>query len=210
MTNINFKFNTYTSSKVLPVVVIDNVVDAIPLVEAIYDGGINIIEVTLRTDAALEAIAKIRENVPQMIVGAGTLTNETQAQQVKDAGAVFGVSPGTTKSIILGCKRIGLPLIPAGTTPSECMNLFEKGFKLIKLFPAISAGGIDFLKSIAAPLPLIKFIPTGGINLSNAENFLALPNVNCVGGTWIADRDTIQSQDWQKISENARVAFNLN
>lgn len=209
MSPINFDYESYTSCTVLPVVVIDNVADAKSLANAIFDGGINIIEVTLRTDAALEAIKLIRDSVPQMIVGAGTVTNERQAKQAKDAGAVFAVSPGSTKNIISGCELVNLPLIPAATTPSECMNLFDEGFHLIKFFPAVAAGGKDFLKSISAPLPLIKFIPTGGISLSNAERFLMLPNVTCVGGTWVANRDAIQSHNWQAITENARKASSL-
>lgn len=194
---------------VMPVIVIDDAADAVPLAEALLAGGIQSIEVTLRTDAALSAIAQIAKDVPDMVVGAGTVLNAAQARAVRDAGAVFAVSPGATDQLIAGCEEAGITLLPGAATASEAMALLEKGFDIQKFFPAVQAGGAPFLKALSSPLAAINFCPTGGITLASAPDFLSLPNVICVGGSWIATKEAIKDKDWAAITAAARHASSL-
>jgi len=171
-----------TLSPVIPVVVVDDVADAAPLAEALLAGGIKVIELTLRTPAALDAIASVHKSVPDIVLGAGTITSPAQAAQAADAGASFLVTPGTTDAVLDACDATGLPFLPGASTVSEMMRLAERGLSALKFFPAEAAGGADFLKSVSGPLPQLRFCPTGGISLANARRYLALPNVGCVGG----------------------------
>lgn len=194
---------------VMPVIVIDDAADAVPLAESLLAGGIQSIEVTLRTDAALSAIAQIAKDVPDMVVGAGTVLNAEQARAVRDAGAVFAVSPGATDQLIAGCEEAGITLLPGAASASEAMALLEKGFDIQKFFPAVQAGGAPFLKALSSPLAAINFCPTGGISLATAPDFLSLPNVICVGGSWIATKEAIKNKDWAAITAAARHASSL-
>ena len=194
---------------VMPVVVIDDAGNAAPLAEALLDGGIKAIEVTLRTDAAIEAIGAVAKAVPGMTLGAGTVLDAATAKAARDAGAKFAVSPGATDALIEGCAACGLPLLPGAATPSEMMALAGKGFDALKFFPATQAGGVAYLKAVAGPLPDLLFCPTGGISAANAGEFLALANVGCVGGSWVADRGAIAEQDWEGITSRAREASGL-
>ena len=194
---------------VMPVIVIDDAADAVPLAESLLAGGIQSIEVTLRTDAALSAIAQIAKDVPDMVVGAGTVLNAEQARTVRDAGAVFAVSPGATDQLIAGCEEAGITLLPGAASASEAMALLEKGFDIQKFFPAVQAGGAPFLKALSSPLAAINFCPTGGISLATAPDFLSLPNVICVGGSWIATKEAIRDKDWAAITAAARHASSL-
>jgi len=194
---------------VMPVIVIDDAADAVPLAESLLAGGIQSIEVTLRTDAALSAIAQIAKDVPDMVVGAGTILNAEQARTVRDAGAVFAVSPGATDQLIAGCEEAGITLLPGAASASEAMALLEKGFDIQKFFPAVQAGGAPFLKALSSPLAAINFCPTGGISLATAPDFLSLPNVICVGGSWIATKEAIRDKDWAAITAAARHASSL-
>ena len=194
---------------VMPVVVIDDAGNSAPLAEALLEGGIKAIEVTLRTDTAIDAIESIAKAVPEMILGAGTVLDEATAKAARDAGAKFAVSPGATDALIEGCAACGLPLLPGAATPSEMMVLAAKGFDTLKFFPATQAGGVAYLKAVAGPLPDLLFCPTGGISAANAGEFLGLGNVGCVGGSWVADRDAITEQDWGGITTRAREASKL-
>ena len=194
---------------VMPVIVIDDAADAVPLAEALLAGGIQAIEVTLRTEAALPAIARIATEVPDMVVGAGTVLDAVQARAVREAGAVFAVSPGATDQLIEGCDEAGITLLPGAATASEAMSLLEKGFDVQKFFPAVQAGGAPFLKALSSPLAGVSFCPTGGISLASAPDFLSLPNVICVGGSWIATKDNIRDKEWASITEAARHASSL-
>ena len=196
-------------SPVMPVVVIDNADDAVPLSEALLEGGIKVIEVAIRTDAALDAMKAISAAQPEMTLGAGTVLDAAAALAARDAGAAFAVSPGATDGLVEGCASCGLPLLPGGATPSEMMALSEKGFDTLKFFPASQAGGIAYLKAIQGPLPHLLFCPTGGIDAGNAEAFLELGNVGCVGGSWVADRDAIAGKDWGGITARAREASSM-
>lgn len=194
---------------VMPVIVIDDATDAVPLAEALLEGGLSTIEVTLRTAAALDAMAAIAKSCPQMVIGAGTVLEKDQALQAKDAGAVFAVSPGATPALLEGCDAVGLDLLPGASSASEAMWLYEQGFDSQKFFPAVPAGGASFLKSLASPLPQITFCPTGGITQTTASDFLALDNVICVGGSWLATRDDIAQKDFKAITARAQLASQL-
>ena len=196
-------------SPVMPVVVIDDAAGAIPLAEALLEGGIPSIEVTLRTDAALPAIKAIAGALPDMVLGAGTVLDAETARAASDAGASFAVSPGATEGLVEGCRKAGLPLLPGAATPSEMMAMAEMDIDTLKFFPANQAGGVEYLKAIAGPLPHLMFCPTGGINAANAGDFLALDNVGCVGGSWVADRKAIADGDWQGIAKRAKEASAL-
>ena len=195
---------------VMPVIVIDNADDAVPLAQALIAGGIHAIEVTLRTPAALDAMAAIAHDVPDMVIGAGTVLDGAQAKAARDAGAVFAVSPGATDDLISGCADAGIALLPGAASASEAMALYEKGFDVQKFFPAVPAGGAPFLKSLASPLPQISFCPTGGIGPAKVNDFLSLPNVVCVGGSWIASAGDIASHNWETITKTASQAASLN
>ncbi|WDZ97079.1 bifunctional 4-hydroxy-2-oxoglutarate aldolase/2-dehydro-3-deoxy-phosphogluconate aldolase [Herbaspirillum sp. WKF16] len=197
------------ASPVIPVIAIDKFEHAIPLARALVAGGIRVLEITLRTEHGLPAIRAIAESVPDAIVGVGTLTAPEEFAASRDAGAVFGVSPGLTPALIEAAKRSGLPLLPGVMTPSEVMAAREAGFRQLKLFPAVPAGGIGMLNGIAGPLGDVAFCPTGGISQETAPQFLACKNVVCVGGSWLTPKAAIEAGDWDKITELAKAASAL-
>lgn len=197
------------TSAVIPVIAIDDLDHAVPLARALVAGGIRVLEVTLRTVHGLAAIRAMAEQVPEAIVGVGTLTQASEFAAARDAGAVFGVSPGLTAALVEGAKKSGLPLLPGVMTPSEVMSARELGFQQLKLFPAVPAGGIGMLNAIAGPLPDITFCPTGGISIETASQFLACKNVACVGGSWLTPKDAMLSGDWARITALAAAASAL-
>lgn len=197
------------ASPVIPVIAIDNIDHAVPLAEALVAGGIRVLEITLRTAHGLPAIRAIAERVPQAIIGVGTLTQPEEFAAARDAGAVFGVSPGLTASLVGAARKSGLPLLPGVMTPSEVMAAREAGFRQLKLFPAVPAGGVGMLNSIAGPLPDMVFCPTGGISQETARTFLACKNVACVGGSWLTPRDAVQAGDWARVTALAQAASAL-
>lgn len=190
---------------VIPVLVIEDLTTAKPLAEALVKGGLPVLEVTLRTPASLDAI-RLMSEVPGAIVGVGTLLTPRDVTSAKSAGAVFGVSPGVTDALLDAVEIEQLPLLPGAATASEVMQLRERGYDTLKFFPAQAAGGVNMLRSFAGPLPQVSFCPTGGVNPQNVEEYLALPNVLCVGGTWITTRERIQARDWKSIESQARLA----
>ncbi|WP_018151113.1 bifunctional 4-hydroxy-2-oxoglutarate aldolase/2-dehydro-3-deoxy-phosphogluconate aldolase [Leeia oryzae] len=197
------------ATTVMPVIVIDDLDTAIPLANALVAGGIRTLEVTLRTPKALEAIKIIKAEVPGAILGAGTITKASQLDAVIAAGASFGVSPGSTPAFLDAIKASGLPFLPGVMTPSEAMVARDAGFEVLKLFPAVPAGGVKLLDAIRGPLPEIKFCPTGGITPQTAPDFLKLPNVVCIGGSWLTPKDAIARQDWAEITRLAQEASAL-
>ena len=196
------------TSAVIPVIAIDEPEHAVPLARALVAGGIRVLEVTLRTRHGLDAI-KAMSAVEGAIIGVGTLTQPEEFAAARDAGAVFGVSPGLTPALIAAAKSSGLPLLPGVMTPSEVMAAREHGFKQLKLFPAVPAGGIGMLNAIAGPLPDVMFCPTGGISQETASQFLSLKNVACVGGSWLTPKDAIAAGDWERITDLAKAASGL-
>jgi 2-dehydro-3-deoxyphosphogluconate aldolase/(4S)-4-hydroxy-2-oxoglutarate aldolase len=196
-------------SPVIPVIAIDNPAHAVPLARALVAGGIRVLEITLRTAHGLAAITAISAEVPDAIVGVGTLTLPEEFSAARDAGAVFGVSPGLTATLIAAAKSSGLPLLPGVMTPSEVMHAREAGFRQLKLFPALPAGGIGMLNGIAGPLADVMFCPTGGISQDNAPQFLALKNVACVGGSWLTPKAAVEAGDWAHITALAAAASAL-
>lgn len=196
-------------SPVIPVVVVDDADHAVPLAEALLRGGVGVIELTLRTPAALAAIERIAAEVPQIVIGAGTITAPEHAEQAAKAGAAFLVTPGSTDRVLNAAEDTGLPLLPGAATVSEAMRLAERGLTALKFFPAEAAGGSDYLKSIGGPLPHLRFCPTGGITPESAPRYLALPNVGCVGGSWLAPKDALAAGDWGRIEALARAATEL-
>jgi 2-dehydro-3-deoxyphosphogluconate aldolase / (4S)-4-hydroxy-2-oxoglutarate aldolase len=197
------------TSAVIPVIAIDKLEHAVPLAKALVAGGIRVLEVTLRTEHGLPAIRAIAEQVPDAIVGVGTLTSPEEFAASRDAGAVFGVSPGLTSALIAAAKSSGLPLLPGVMTPSEVMAAREAGFRQLKLFPAVPAGGIGMLNALAGPLADVTFCPTGGISQETATQFLACKNVACVGGSWLTPKNAIEIGDWAKITALASAASAL-
>ncbi|MDD2737425.1 MAG: bifunctional 4-hydroxy-2-oxoglutarate aldolase/2-dehydro-3-deoxy-phosphogluconate aldolase [Methylomonas lenta] len=195
-----------TTSPVMPVMVINQIEHAVPLARALVEGGLKVLEITLRTSVALECIRRIKAEVPDAIVGAGTIINTQTLHQAIDAGAQFIVSPGITDSLLDASLTCGVPVLPGVITPSEVMRLLEKGITAMKFFPAEAAGGIPMLKSIGGPLPQIMFCPTGGVNLNNAPDYLALSNVACVGGSWMAPADLVDAENWAEITRRAAAA----
>ncbi|AXA94423.1 bifunctional 4-hydroxy-2-oxoglutarate aldolase/2-dehydro-3-deoxy-phosphogluconate aldolase [Massilia sp. YMA4] len=196
------------TSAVIPVIAIDDPDHAVPLAKALVAGGIRVLEVTLRTPHGLGAI-RAMSAVEGAIVGVGTLTQPEEFAAARDAGAVFGVSPGLTDALIAAQKSSGLPLLPGVMTPSEVMKAREQGFKQLKLFPAVPAGGVGMLNAIAGPLSDITFCPTGGISQETAPAFLALKNVACVGGSWLTPKDAMKAGDWEHITALAKAASAL-
>jgi len=190
---------------VVPVLVIDDLAHARPLAEALVAGGLPALEVTLRTPCALDAI-RIMAEVPGGVVGAGTLLTPADVKAAKAAGARFGVSPGATQRLLDACADAGLPLLPGAVTASEIMALLEMGYTVQKFFPAEQSGGASFLKSVGSPIPLVNFCPTGGISLKNARDYLSLPNILCVGGSWVAPKEAMARGDWAAISALAAEA----
>jgi 2-dehydro-3-deoxyphosphogluconate aldolase/(4S)-4-hydroxy-2-oxoglutarate aldolase len=197
------------ASPVIPVIAIDDIKQAVPLARALVAGGIRVLEITLRTVHGLDAIRAIAAEVPDAIVGVGTLTQGEEFAAARDAGAVFGVSPGLTPALIAAAKSSGLPLLPGVMTPSEVMVAREAGFRQLKLFPAVPAGGIGMLNAIGGPLSDVIFCPTGGVSQDNAAQFLACKNVACVGGSWLTPKDAMQAGDWARITELAIAASAL-
>ncbi|MES2925227.1 MAG: bifunctional 4-hydroxy-2-oxoglutarate aldolase/2-dehydro-3-deoxy-phosphogluconate aldolase [Pseudomonadota bacterium] len=194
---------------VIPVIVIDRVEDALPLAEALLAGGVKVLEVTLRTAAGLPAIEAIARNLPEAVVGVGTVLNADDARRASEAGARFAVSPGYTSEVGGACKGLNLPLLPGVATSSEIMAALADGFSFLKLFPAEAVGGIPLLKAWASPFGQVSFCPTGGISLATAPNYLALPNVRCVGGSWLTPADAVRAGDWARITQLARETHAL-
>ena len=194
---------------VIPVIVLHDVKDAVPLARALVAGGIRMLEVTLRTREALECIEIIAKEVPEAVAGAGTIRSAADAQASALAGAKFGVSPGYTRAVGKACHDLGLPLLPGVATGSEVMLGQEDGLTEFKFFPAVQAGGLAMLKAWQGPFGDIKFCPTGGVHAGNAHEFLALSNVACVGGSWIVPTDAIAAGDWGRIETLAREASQL-
>ncbi len=190
---------------VIPVLVLDDVAHAAPLARALVAGGLPALEVTLRTPVALECIREMAK-VPGGIVGAGTLLTPADVKAAKAAGAMFGVSPGATDTLIQACIDEDLPLLPGAATATEAMILLEKGYDMLKFFPAEASGGAPALKGIGAPIPQISFCPTGGVSPQNKASYLSLPNVVCVGGSWVAPKDMMDAGDWDGIETLARDA----
>lgn len=194
---------------VIPVIVLHDVKDAVPLARALVAGGIRMLEVTLRTREALECIELIAKEVPEAVAGAGTIRSAADAQASALAGAKFGVSPGYTRAVGKACHDLGLPLLPGVATGSEIMLAQEDGLTELKFFPAVQAGGLAMLKAWQGPFGDVKFCPTGGVHAGNAHEFLALSNVACVGGSWIVPTDAIAAGDWGRIEALAREASQL-
>ena len=191
---------------VLAVLMIDNADDAVPVAQALLAGGVDSIELTLRTPAAMEALRRVHAEVPEMIAGVGTILTPQQVQEVAAAGAAFGVAPGMNPRVVAEAKRVGLSFAPGVCTPSDIEQALECGCRLLKFFPAEPQGGLAYLKSIAAPYAHlnVRFIPLGGIDASNAERYLGEPIIQALGGSWLAPRDLIQKRDWPAITERAR------
>ena len=194
---------------VIPVIVLTDVAHAVPMARALVEGGIRMLEVTLRTPQALACIEAIAKAVPEAVVGAGTLRSKSDAQAAANAGARFAVSPGYTSALGAACRDLGLPLLPGVATGGEIMAAQEDGFTALKFFPALQAGGSAMLKAWSGPFFDVKFCPTGGISLHNAADFLALPNVLCVGGSWLVPADALAQGDWARITTLAREAVAL-
>lgn len=190
---------------IVPVLVVDDVKAARPLAEALVAGGLPALEVTLRTPAALDVIAAMAE-VPGGVVGAGTLLTRADVTAAKAAGATFGVSPGATDALLDAAEAEDLPLLPGAATASEAMRLYERGYTVMKFFPAEAAGGAKFLASLASPLPGIRFCPTGGVSPKNAPDYLSLANVLCAGGSWVAPKEMVAAGDWAGIEALAQDA----
>jgi 2-dehydro-3-deoxyphosphogluconate aldolase/(4S)-4-hydroxy-2-oxoglutarate aldolase len=196
------------TARVIPVIAIDDPEHAVPLAKALVAGGIRVLEVTLRTAHGLDAIRAMSQ-VEGAIVGVGTLTQPEEFAAARDAGAVFGVSPGLTTALVEAARKSGLPLLPGVMTPSEVLAAREAGFRQLKLFPAVPAGGVGMLNAIAGPIPDVTFCPTGGISIDTAAQFLACKNVACVGGSWLTPKDALQAGNWARITELARAAAAL-
>lgn len=198
-----------TRCPVIPVIVIDDPADAVPLAKALVKGGLSVLEVTLRTPHGLGAIRAMKQAVPEAIVGAGTVLNAADVANAVDAGAEFLVSPGTSPGLLDAMQACEVPSLPGVATPSEAMALYEKGFTHLKFFPAQAAGGAAMLKSIGGPLPQLKFCPTGGINPDNAVDYLSLGNVLCVGGSWMLNAKTLAKKEWDKVTAQSKIAASL-
>ena len=196
-------------SPVIPVVVIDDVADAVPLARALARGGVRIMEITLRTEAGLGAIERVAAEVPETTVGAGTVTTPEEATAAQKAGARFVVTPGATDRLMGAVLDTGLPLLAGASTVTEMMRLAEHGLTGMKFFPAEASGGRDYLAAVAGPLPGLRFCPTGGITAATAPEYLALPNVACVGGSWLTPRDAVEAGDWARVERLAAEAAAL-
>ncbi|MDQ0379984.1 bifunctional 4-hydroxy-2-oxoglutarate aldolase/2-dehydro-3-deoxy-phosphogluconate aldolase [Amycolatopsis thermophila] len=196
-------------SPVLPVVVVDSAADAVPLARALVAGGIRAIELTLRTPAGLAAIERVAAEVPDIVVGAGTVVSPEQAKQAADAGSAFLVTPGCTDALLEAVSATGLPFLPGVSTVSEAMRVAEHGVTALKFFPAEASGGVAYLKALGGPLPQLRFCPTGGVSISNAPAYLALSTVGCVGGSWLTPPDAVAAGDFDRIEQLAREAAAL-
>ncbi|MFJ5935423.1 bifunctional 4-hydroxy-2-oxoglutarate aldolase/2-dehydro-3-deoxy-phosphogluconate aldolase [Streptomyces sp. NPDC093071] len=202
-------FDLAPEAPVVPVVVIEDAADAVPLARALVAGGLPLIEVTLRTPAALDAVRAIADGVPEAVVGAGTVVSAAGVADAVGAGARFLVSPGWTERLLGAMRESGVPFLPGVSTVSEVVALLERGVDAMKFFPAEAAGGVPYLKSLAGPLPQARFCPTGGVSATSAPAYLALPNVGCVGGTWMLPPDALASRDWARVESLAREASAL-
>ncbi len=196
-------------SPIVPVVVIENIKDAVPLAQSLVEGGIHIIEVTLRSSCALEAIELIAKNAPKMRVGAGTILNPTQLEQAQNRGAEFLISPGLTIKLLEYAKKKDMPLIPGVSSSSEVMQALELGYSALKFFPAEYCGGVKLLNAFNGPFKGVKFCPTGGISTDNMRSYLNLENVLCVGGSWLTPKNLIQNKEWDKITEICKRSLAL-
>lgn len=198
--------STLRLAPVVAVVVIDDLAAAVPLARALVAGGIPAIEITLRTPVALDAIRAIANEVEGAVVGSGTVLTPADLDASARAGARFAVSPGSTPALLAAAEASALPWLPAAATASEAMALFERGYRFLKFFPAVPAGGVPLLRAWASPLPGIRFCPTGGVTPASAPDFLASPNVVCVGGSWLSPKDLLRAGDWVRIEQLARAA----
>ena len=196
----------FAAGPVVPVLVIENVEDAVPIAKALVAGGIRVLEVTLRTPAAIEVIKEIATNVPDALIGAGTVTNAQQLKQVTEAGAKFAISPGLTADLLDAANDGSIALIPGISSISELMVGLDKGYTHFKFFPAEASGGVPTLKSIGGPFPDVKFCPTGGINPGNYQDYLALNNVMCCGGSWLCPDALVKEKKWEEITKLAKAA----
>jgi 2-dehydro-3-deoxyphosphogluconate aldolase/(4S)-4-hydroxy-2-oxoglutarate aldolase len=196
-------------SPVIPVVTIDDPRHAVPVARALAAGGVGIIELTLRTQSALESLELIAHEVPEILVGAGTILTQAQAEASVSAGANFLVSPGVTPSLLEHMLSLEIPILPGVATVGEVMAVLERGLTEMKFFPSGPAGGPGYLAAIGAPIPHVKFCPTGGISLATAPSYLALPNVSCIGGSWLTPRAEIENEDWTRITNLAQEAVRL-
>ncbi|MEV6245162.1 bifunctional 4-hydroxy-2-oxoglutarate aldolase/2-dehydro-3-deoxy-phosphogluconate aldolase [Streptomyces sp. NPDC051742] len=194
---------------VVPVVVVEDAADAVPLARALVAGGLPLIEITLRTPAALDAVRAVAAEVPDAVVGAGTVVSAAGVADAVGAGARFLVSPGWTDRLLGAMRDSGVPFLPGVSTASEVVALLERGVDTMKFFPAEAAGGVPYLKSLAGPLPRARFCPTGGVSLATAPAYLSLPNVGCVGGTWMLPPDALAARDWARVESLAREASRL-
>jgi 2-dehydro-3-deoxyphosphogluconate aldolase / (4S)-4-hydroxy-2-oxoglutarate aldolase len=188
---------------VMPVIVLDSVQDAVPVAEALYKGGIKAVEITLRTPVALECIRVIKQECPYLVVGAGTLISVKNVEQCAEVGVDFAVSPGMTSALVRRSQECGVKLLPGVATCSEILEGMELGLSCFKLFPATAVGGLPLLKSINGPLPQVTFCPTGGLTMDDFDQYLALPNVGCVGGSWLVPKAAVDSKNWQAITDIA-------
>lgn len=193
-------------SRVVPVVVVSDAAQAVPMAEALLAGGVDVMEITLRSDAALAAIEAVARAVPAMQVGAGTVTRAAEVARVQSAGARFGLSPGATPELLAAVCAAGLPFVPGVATPGEAMAARDAGFTLLKCFPAAQLGGVEVLKAWGGPLPDLRFCPTGGVSLANMASFLSLPNVAMVGGSWLTPAAAVAAGDWARVTQLAREA----
>ena len=194
---------------VIPVIVLQREADAVPMAEALLAGGVRVLEITLRTPAALAGMAAIAKALPEAIVGAGTLRSPADVRAARDAGCVFGVSPGYTRALGQACEEAGLPLLPGVATASEVIAAQADGLDFLKFFPATAAGGVPMLKALAGPFPDVRFCPTGGVTPSNATDFLGLSNVVVCGASWLTPADAVAAGDWARITRLAREAAAL-
>lgn len=197
------------SNKIVPVVSVDNKQQALGLAGALLDGGVSVIEITLRSDYAVKAIEEVRSNLPEMLVLAGTVTNLDQLKDVQGAGVQGVITPGLSQEVVEHCLQDGMPLLAGVATPTELMKGLDYGLREFKLFPANIVGGLGMLKALGAPFPQARFCPTGGLNQENYLEYLGLSNVMCVGGSWIATSKMIEQQDWQQVSLNCQKALKL-
>lgn len=197
------------NSGIIPVVVLDDAAKAVPLAKALLAGGINICEITFRTAAAEESIRQIALNVPEMIVGAGTVLTKEQLKAATDAGAKFIVSPGSDLEVIRYAKELGVYMLPGAVTPTEVMQLIKEDIKVIKFFPAENYGGLKTIKALSAPFPNLKFVPTGGVSLSNLTTYLEFDKIAAVGGSWLCTKDLITNDKWDEITKLSKEAMDI-
>lgn len=194
----------FNMGPIVPVLVINDVKDALPIAEALLAADVKVLEVTLRTPSALEVINTIAKHLPEAVVGAGTVTNREQLQRSVDAGSRFALSPGSTKDLLQAGKESSIALIPGISSTSELMEAVDTGYGHMKFFPAEASGGVKAIQSIGGPFPDVRFCPTGGINLNNVRNYLALPNVACCGGSWLVSDEIVKAKNWQEITRLAK------